>query len=185
MKLLYGRTYEGRYKAIAEEVRNLEVLDLYCGDCKLADFVKNYKGADFNKIFIKSAKKRGLDVSLMDITKEKIPENECIVMQGSLYQFIPNHEEIIKRILKSAQKKAIISEPYINLANSKNRVVSLIAKILTKTSEPCDKRFTKQELINLFKKYNVTKIKDLGRDIMGVFEIKFKRDREKGIYKEI
>ena len=40
IKLLYGKNYKERYEIIARESENLKVLDLCCGDCKLAEFVK-------------------------------------------------------------------------------------------------------------------------------------------------
>ena len=53
IKLIYGKGYTKRYKLIAEEVGDANVLDLCCGDCELAKYVKNYRGADFNLVFIK------------------------------------------------------------------------------------------------------------------------------------
>ncbi len=171
-KILYNKNYVKRYKEIGKEAKDLEVLDLCCGDCKLSNFIRNYRGIDFNKNFVEAINKKNINIELRDISSQNIPKSECIIMQGSLYQFIPNHEKIIKRILNESIKKAIISEPYINMASSKNRILAFIGKLFTKTSKMHEKRFTKKELIVLFKKYEANKIIDLGRDIMAVFEKK-------------
>ena len=104
MKLLHGKSYVKRYALIAKEAGDLNVLDLCCGDCELEKYVKMYKGADFNPVFIKSAKRRGLDVIKLDVLNDEIPRSECIVMQASLYQLYPKHKKVIKKILKKAKK---------------------------------------------------------------------------------
>ena len=169
MMLYYGKEYSKRYLVIVKEVGNMEVLDVCCGDCKLSNYVKKYKGIDFNEEFVKSARKKGLDVAKIDIAKGNIPKSECIVMQDSLYQFIPNHEKLIKKLLRQS-KKVIISEAGITLGQSKNPIISAIAKKLTTTSRPNKERFTKKELHKLFKKFNAKKIIDTGKDLTAVFE---------------
>jgi len=51
-----------------------------------------------------------------------------MVIQGSLYQFIPYQKIIIDKLLTIAKKKVIISEPIINLISSRNKIISTIAK---------------------------------------------------------
>lgn len=169
LKLLYGRQYRDRYRVIAEEVGGDDILDLCCGDCALAGYVKSYKGIDFDEGFVRSARKKGIDVRHLDIAAQKIPQAQCIVLQGSLYQFIPHHEKLIKKMLGSA-KKVIISESGINVAQSKNALIAKIAKLLTSTSKTHKERFTKSQLMSLFEKWHAKKIIDTGRDLIGVFE---------------
>lgn len=168
LKLIYGKEYKKRYRIIAEEIKGRQVLDLCCGDCKLSEFVPNYKGIDLNRMFISYAKKKGIDAERQDILKKPIPRSDCIVMQGSLYHFIPDHEKLLKNMLKSSNK-LIISEPWNNLSQSKNRIISGIAKKLSKVSGSDDKRFTKQDLIALFEKYKANRIIVMNKDIIGVF----------------
>lgn len=169
MRLIYGKEYSKRYLAIAKEVGNMEVLDVCCGDCRLSNYVKKYSGVDFNDEFVKCARKKGLNVTKIDITKGNIPKSECTVMQDSLYQFIPNHEKIIKKLLKQS-KKVIIAEAGITFGQSKNPIISAIAKKLTSTSRQHKERFTKRELYKLYKKFNAKKIIDTGKDLTAVFE---------------
>jgi len=42
---------------------------------------------------------------------------------------------------------------------------------MTKTDRIKEERFTRDELIELFKKYNVNKIIDTKRDLIGIFKI--------------
>ncbi len=169
MRAIYGREYKERYRIIAREAGNMEVLDLCCGDCKLSEYVVGYKGIDLNDNFVRSARMRGINAIKMDIMKEGISKAECIVMQDSLYQFIPNHEKIIKKILKSS-KKAIISEAGISLGQSRNPIISIIAKKLTNTSKHHPQRFTKKQLYSIYKKFNAKKIIDTGKDLTAIFE---------------
>lgn len=169
MMLIYGKEYSRRYLVIAKEVDGMEVLDICCGDCRLSNYVKRYRGVDFNDKFVKCARKKGLDAMKMDITKDHIPKSECIVMQDSLYQFIPNHEKIIKKLLKRS-KKVVIAEAGITFGQSKNPIISAIAKKLTSTSRQHKERFTKGELYKLYRKFNAKKIIDTGKDLTAVFE---------------
>jgi len=169
MRILYGKAYTRSYELIAKEAKDMKILDLCCGDCKLAEYINDYKGIDFNNIFVKYAKKRGIDVTRGDILKDEIPKSECIVMTGSLYQFIPHHEYIIRKMLKKA-KKVIISESGIHLAKSKNPLIAIAARRLTNISGAHKNRFTKNQLFGLYKKLRAKKIIDSGRDVIGIFE---------------
>lgn len=133
MKLLYRKRYEDRYRSIAEEIPDgVKVLDVCCGDCALYTlFLKNkalYTGIDITDSFIKSAKKKLINIIPLDVRFDKLPQSDYIIMQASLYQFIPLHKQIVNNLLDSALKKVIISEPINNLSNSNNRVISFIAR---------------------------------------------------------
>jgi len=66
-----------------------------------------------------------------------------------LYQFIPNHKYLVDKLLNSANKKVIISEPIINLTSSKNIFISTIAKYSANPSTGNKIfRFTKKTLTN-------------------------------------
>jgi len=170
-KVLYGRSYRRHYEALSREIGDLSLLELCCGDCQIVDYLKGttYQGLDINPRFVDHARKRGLKVSLQDVMVSEIPEAQCILIHNSLYQFYPQHEKLIRRALESAQKKLIISEPVINLASSKNRIVSFIAKRVTRVGEDSSsKRFNWREMEEIFGKFHADKIEFLGRNLMGV-----------------
>lgn len=170
-KVLYGRNYRRHYEALSREIGDLSLLELCCGDCQIVDYLQGntYQGLDINQRFVDHARKKGLRVSLQDVTVAEIPETECILIHNSLYQFFPHHERLIRRAFESTQKKLIISEPVINLASSKNKVVSFIAKRVTRAGEgTSSKRFNRKEMEDIFDKHHADKIKFLGRNVMGV-----------------
>ena len=133
MRLLYGRSYSRHYAALVREIGQMEVLELCCGDCQIVEYLEGntYRGLDINPVFVASARKKGLDVTLSDIRDGEIPVAECILIHNSLYQFYPGHEALINKALTSASKKVIISEPVINLASSQNRLIAFLANNLT------------------------------------------------------
>ena len=124
-------------------------------------------GKEYSKRYLVIAKEAGnmdvLDVCCGDCRLSNY------VMQDSLYQFIPKHEKIIKKLLKQS-KKVIIAEAGITFGQSKNPIISAIAKKLTSTSRQHKERFTKRELYKLYKKFNAKKIIDTGKDLTAVFE---------------
>jgi len=133
MKFLYGKNYKARYKTIAEEIpEGASVLDLCCGDCALYEYElkgkASYSGVDINPYFITNAKNLSINAILADVSKDELPNSDYVVMQGGLCQFIPNHKEIVDKLLRVASNKVIISEPVRNLSTSKNPVISFIAK---------------------------------------------------------
>ena len=170
-RILYGKYYRRHYEALRREIGDLSLLELCCGDCQIIDYLKGnvYQGLDINPRFVNHARRRGLNVSLQDIMVSDIPEAECILIHNSLYQFYPHHIKLIRKALQSTQKKLIISEPVINLASSKNRIISFIAKRVTKVGENSSvKRFNREEMEEIFKQFHAEKIEFLGRNLMGV-----------------
>lgn len=174
MKVLYRGMYQRHYEALCKEIGDLSLLELCCGDCQIVDYLKGnaYRGMDINRVFVDKAAKRGLNVAFEDVRFADIPEAECILIHNSLYQFYPRHEDLIKRALESATNKLIISEPVVNLSSSRNRVISFLAKRLTRVAGPkgdsADKRFNRDEMNTLFQRFNAEKIEFLGRNLMGV-----------------
>jgi len=170
-RILYGRHYRRHYEALSREIGDLNLLELCCGDCQIVDFLKEniYQGLDINPRFVNRAKKMGLNVSLQDVMVSDIPGAECILIHNSLYQFYPHHIKLVHKAFQSTQKKLIISEPVINLASSKNRIISFIAKRVTRVGEDSSvKRFNREEMEEIFKQFHAEKIEFLGRNLMGV-----------------
>ena len=65
-------------------------------------------------------------------------------MQGSLYQFFPDHKKMVDKMLKSAKQKVIISEPVINLVDSSYGLISYLSKHTANSAiAPNSFRFTK------------------------------------------
>lgn len=173
MKILCDEGFEKKYDHLKKEIADFKVLDIGCGDCYLSRYVpkEQYAGLDINKTFVLAARKRGLDARVFDLRYEPIPEADVIVLSNVLHQLYPEHELILERVIKSARKKAIICEPVHHIASSKNRFVSWFARKMNDPGYGSPvKRLSKEELIALFEKYQVTKVEIAGREAIAVFE---------------
>lgn len=174
MQILYGNNFLKKYELVAREAAALTVLDVCCGDCFLSKYIDHdkYQGIDVNQAFITYGRRLGLNLSLINVAKDEWPAAECIVILGSLYQFIPNHEEIISKAFRIAQRRVIISEPIINLAQSKNNFIAGVARHLTSPGvDSSQERFNRSSLMTLYKKHGASKVFDIGREMVGVFNL--------------
>ena len=184
VRLMYGKDYNSRYQRIADLVtENSSVLEICPGDCYL--YLKYlskknivYQGIDANEIFLNYAQKRGITVLNGDIRKSiPLPNSDVVVMQASLYQFIPDQEVILNKLLKLARKKLIVSEPVVNFGSSNNLLVKTIADKLSQPGiEISPHRFNRKKFINLIGKYQEYKPEIIepsnSREIIAVFKIK-------------
>lgn len=180
MEAIYGSDFIRRYELIASEIKQgWSVLDLCCGDCYITRFLGRtirYEGRDFNKTFIREAKKKGINVSFCDVKKnlEEKERFDCVIMMGGLHQFIPDEDDILRRMKRIAKRRVVICEPCKNIVSSKNMFVSFLAKVVSNpgVGHISDiKRFTYSEIIDFFKRNGAKNIIDAGKDLIGVFEV--------------
>ena len=123
IKILYGKYFLNRYRDLRSYIPIGDtVLDVCSGDCNLYHFAikgrNQYTGVDIN--ISKLKKNKNVNQKQLDIINDPIPKADIIILQGSLYQFLPNQKLVIDKLLFNAKKKVIISEPIINIANSEN-----------------------------------------------------------------
>lgn len=180
MKGIYGKGFETRYKVVAENVvKGWRVLDLCCGDCYIVNFLDGsvrYEGRDFNNLFLNAMRRKGLKVSYSDL-KNDFNENtkfDCVMMMGSLHQFIPDEDSILRKMKAIASKRIIISEPCKNIISTRNPIVSFLAKIISKPDDErisSIKRFDYDGIIAIFKRHGATRIINAGKDVIGVFDL--------------
>ena len=138
MLVLYGRHYTSRYRAIAELIpAGSSVLDVCCGPAILyhrylrAKSVR-YTGLDINAKFIARLNRRGGSGQVWDLRgEEPLPPADYVIMQASLYHFLPDPSRVVDRMRKGARKRVIIAEPIRNLATSDSRVLSLLGRLFT------------------------------------------------------
>ena len=172
IRIIEGKDFKRRYDRIKEEVKDFNVLDLGCADCYLSNLIKRekYYGIDINKKFIAYSKKKGIKAEVLDIRKNNIPPSECIILSNILHQVYPHHEEILKKCLKSSSKKVIIAEHLNHMASSKNHLISYLARILNDPGyRTVRKRLDKEELFEIYKKFNVSKLEVFGNISIAVF----------------
>lgn len=126
MRLLYGRHYEDRMRAVAAEVpAGATVLELCCGpgtlyNRYLRDRVGSYVGLDVNERFVRELREQGVDARLLDLAAhdQPLPRARVALIQASLYHFLPDAAALIERMLEAAEDRVIVSEPIRNLASS-------------------------------------------------------------------
>jgi SAM-dependent methyltransferase len=161
MLLLYGRHYGSRYRAISDLIPGgSSVLDLCCGPALLyhrylrAKSVQ-YTGLDINTKFIEQLIRRGGSGQLWDLRSGgPLPPADYVIMQASLYHFLPDASQVVDRMLQAAQNRVIIAEPVRNLATSKSRLLSLLGQLFTNPGAgEHSLRFTEASLADFFSGY--------------------------------
>ena len=161
MVLLYGRHYASRYRAIAELIpAGSSVLDLCCGPALLyhrylSKTNVQYKGLDINASFIERLIRRGGSGEVWDLRSEQALQSaDYVIMQASLYHFLPDASSVVDRMLHAAQKRVIIAEPIRNLATSDSRILSLLGRLFTNPGVgEHSLRFTEASLAEFFSGY--------------------------------
>jgi hypothetical protein len=182
MLILYNKYYKDRFKIIADEIPEFStVIDVCAGDAYIyLNFLKkksiNYFALDNSPYFYKWAKKRGVNYYQSNVLIDEVPKGDIVIMMASLYQFIPDEQKVLSKIINAAKQKVIISEPVSNLSSSS---FNIIAKIANQLSFPFEaqnsytgERFDKQRLNALFTSFpsfqRSIKIPG-GREIIGLF----------------
>ncbi len=168
MFALYGREYFDRFAKIGFFVcDSSSVVELCCG---FGDFytygLKNkqvdYSGVDLSPDFVDYGLKKGIKITEGDVNSFNFPRSDYYIMISSLYHFHPNPEIIIKKMLAAAVKSVIIVEPVKNLLNSRHKIISRLALLLTNEGEGKNNfRFTDGSLSQLMEahfKKNIVKI---------------------------
>jgi trans-aconitate methyltransferase len=162
MLVLYRRHYTDRYEVIANLIPDrAEVLELCCGPGILYDrYLRpknvNYRGLDISEEFVNDLVHRGIAAEQWDLRSNRpLPGAEYIVMQASLYHFLPNAGPVLDRMLEAAEKEVILAEPIKNLSSSK---VPMIARFSRKLTDPgvgsSANRFVEKTLDELAERYN-------------------------------
>ncbi|MBV8944206.1 MAG: methyltransferase domain-containing protein [Solirubrobacterales bacterium] len=162
MRVLYGRHYTARMEAVAAEVPDgASVLELCCGPGTLylhhlRGRTTSYVGIDVNPGFVERLRRQGVDARRLDLAhdEEPLPGADVVVLQASLYHFLPRAERIIDRMLDAARERVIVSEPVRNLASSE---LALIARLGRRAADPGvgghAQRFTEQTLAEEMARY--------------------------------
>ncbi len=181
IRLLFGRHFRARYETLAAEIPNgAQVVDVCAGDCYLyRRFLRKkgvqYLGLELSPQLVRAARAQGVSVQAFDIRQDEIPSAEIIVMQGSLYQFLPNATVVMQKMLAAARRKVIIAEPIRNLS-SENNWLGAASRILTRphANESCysGQRFNAESLQKLFDSFDAFERAFLipgGREMIGIF----------------
>jgi SAM-dependent methyltransferase len=130
MRVLYGRYYAARDAAVAAHVPDgASVLELCCGPARLYERelrgrVGGYVALDASERFVARLRRRGVDARQADVAIAELPVADVVVMQASLYHFIPAADAVVRRMRAAARASVIVAEPVRNLASSANGLLA-------------------------------------------------------------
>lgn len=158
MRALYGRHYLARSRAIADLIPpESSVLDLCCGpgilfDRHLRAKRVRYTGLDYNPRFIARVQRLGGEGQVCNVgILESFPQADFVLIQASLYHFLPDANPLLTRMEQAAHRAVIVAEPIRNLATGANRWLATLAQRQTNAglgSQPT--RFTEAMLDDFF-----------------------------------
>jgi SAM-dependent methyltransferase len=136
MRALYGRHYAARMRAVAELVTpGASVLELCPGPGALYERhlrarAGAYTGVDVNDRFVERLRGLGAEARVRDLatSEQPLPSADVVIMQASLYHFLPGAHTIVDRMLAAARERVIIAEPIRNLSSSRLPLLALIGR---------------------------------------------------------
>ena len=138
MLVLYRWHYAGRYQAVADLIpAGAEVMELCCGPGILYRRYLRHKGVqylglDVNEKFIRNLIRRGIAAERWDLRSDRpLPSAGYVIMQASLYHFLPDAGDMLARMVNAAREAVIIAEPIHNLTSSRWPVVAYLSGKLT------------------------------------------------------
>jgi hypothetical protein len=165
LNILYLGQYKNRFLSITNSINIKEdkkIVELCFGDILIANWCyKNnllWFGIDINDNFLKTAKKNHHNVQKKYIDNKIIlPDNNLVIIAGSLYHFNDSIISFIDNIL-SQTSKLIILEPIFNL--SKLKILNTLLKYSSNIdSKSHNFRYTEENLINIINKLDNSKFK--------------------------
>lgn len=163
MRALYGRHYPARMRAVAAQVPDgASVLELCCGPGTLykrylQGRIGGYIGLDLNDGFVEGLTREGVDARRLDLSRgeESLPRADVVLIQASLYHFLPDAGALVDRMLQAADDRVIVSEPIRNIASSGVPVLGMLGRRGTDPGEGTghEQRFTEETLDALMEPY--------------------------------
>lgn len=137
MRVLYGRHFADRYGAVAGEIEDgSDVVDVCAGDARL--YLRHLRGRpvkytalDLSPHMVRWAARHGVDARVFDALSDDIPACDVAVMQGSLYQFLPDARPVLEKMLSVARRKVVVAEPVANLSSSAHPWLARLSRRLT------------------------------------------------------
>jgi SAM-dependent methyltransferase len=160
---LYGPHYGARYRAVAGLIpEGASVLDLCCGPGFLYERTLRRKGVDYtgldvNPRFIARLERCGGRGRVVDLRQDgPLPRADYVIMQASLYHFLPEPGPIVSRMRAAAREGVVIAEPIRNWATSRNPLLAAFAKRQTDPGlGTCPRRFTEPTLDAFFSSLSI------------------------------
>ena len=162
MRLLYRGALAERNRALAERIEDgTRVVDLCCGPpllftSQLARKRVRYLGIDVNPVSLAAVQKSGAEAMSLDLRDApRLPQGDYVIMQASLYHFLPDPAPIVERMLEAAGRRVIVSEPVRNISQSTLPGVAALAALATNAGHGAEpNRFDEAALDRFFERYS-------------------------------
>lgn len=172
LRLLYGDALAARERVVASLVRpGAEVVDVCCGDGAIARRLPatSYVGVDASEPFVRALSRRGVRAVRLDVARDELPRGDVVLMLGALYQFLPDADAVVERLVRAARERVVIAEPHRNLASSRRGWVRALARLATGSGDGSSPvRFTEDSLRALFARHGATEVHETPRELIGV-----------------
>lgn len=161
MHALYGRYYSARFATIAGLVpQGASVVDVCCGPGTLylghlRERGVRYTGLDLSETFVACLRRRGVAAEVRDVSDgAPLPAADIVIMQASLYQFLPGAREVVDRMRAAAADAVIVAEPIRNLSSSRLAPLAALARRSASTDRAShEQRFDEASLDALMSSY--------------------------------
>jgi SAM-dependent methyltransferase len=138
MRVLYCRAYDERFRSLADLIaEGSSVLDVCCGPGTLfRRYLRvkgvHYTGLDINRHFIERLSADGATGIIWNVKENRpLPRAEYVVIQSSLYHFLPDAASVVERMIAAGKKRVLIAEPIRNVADSRIFLLAFLARKLT------------------------------------------------------
>jgi trans-aconitate methyltransferase len=156
-----------------------QVIDVCAGDGYL--YLKylrakrvTYLALDASPQMVAWAQRQNISAQLFDVWRDELPTGDCVIMQASLYQFLPRADRIIAKLLAAARDRVIITEPIRNIAASNNPLLAWIGR---RTTIPAGEAYTAQRfnpstlraVFQSFEAFDRSALLPGGREMIGIF----------------
>lgn len=136
MLALYRRAYRARLALVARQVpARASVLELCPGPGMLYRAYLRHRGGPYRAIevnprFVRRLRRLGAAVERRDLRDptSPLPPADVVIMQASLYHFLPDASGMVERMLAAASQRVIIAEPVRNLSDSAHPLVASVAR---------------------------------------------------------
>jgi SAM-dependent methyltransferase len=159
MLALYRRHRGERLRAVADLIPpGARVVEACCGPGllyrrHLRRKGVEYTGLDISPAFVRRLSRAGVDARIWDMREERpLPAADYVVMQGSLYQFLPDARPVVDRMLAAAREEVIVAEPVRNLTHGP--LAGPLARLGDPGTGPTPHRFDVESLQQLFAGYD-------------------------------
>ncbi len=153
MRVLYGRHYGARQRAIAALIpEDSTVLELCCGPGtlyrrRLAGKRVQYLGLDINEGFLRRVRRSGAEAREWDVrSPDALPPADYVLMQASLYHFMDDPRPLIRRMVAAARREVILAEPVHNVAKQQGPLGAIAARLTDPGTGPQPDRYDEPSL---------------------------------------